>query len=324
MKRQAPSSKLSDRELSDMLKGMREDVAAPPAFRGRVLQRLAQEGLIAAAPAPVALPWGARVAAWVSLPRLGLLAGAACALALVLLPSTRTPQVAVAPVIDSAPAQAPAVVASAATARVRKLQPALAAKDQTYQGEPMVARAASVVIEKEDAPVSAESAPAQSETVAIGSAPAPRTSQALGLAAASASGSQAPSFGAASGAVGAGQITVAATDKPTVIVIEPTPTPMVKALAGDSEVRNNVVRASRGESALVIFRLQSAGAVHIDIHDRLGRPVAVLKDASLQPGTYQLRWAGASDQGGMAASGIYELRIQAPGYETRHKLMLVK
>jgi len=324
MKHQAPSSKLSDRELSDMLKGMREDVAAPPAFRGQLLQRLAKEGLIAAAPTPAALPLGARLAAWISLPRLGLLAGAACALALVLLPSARTPQMTVAPVPALVSDSAPVQVASAPATRAKSVKPAALAKEETFQSEPRLAQAAVAVAEREDASLNAASAPARSETLGTGSVPAPRTSQAMGLAASSASSSQVPSFSAGNGGAGQAPMAVAATDKPTVIVIEPTPTPMVKALAGDSEVRNNVVRASRGESALVIFRVQSAGKVYIDIHDRLGRPVAVLKDASLAPGTYQLRWAGVADEGGMAASGIYELRIQAPGYEARHKLMLVK
>ena len=78
-------SKLSDRELSSMLKSLREDVAAPPAFRQQVMQRLAKEGIIAPTPQPAQLSWLQRLAAQFSAPRLGLAAGAACALALVLL-----------------------------------------------------------------------------------------------------------------------------------------------------------------------------------------------------------------------------------------------
>jgi hypothetical protein len=112
--------------------------------------------------------------------------------------------------------------------------------------------------------------------------------------------------------------------KPTVIVVHPTPTPLAKALPGDSQVRNNVVRAARGEAALILFTVREAGRVRIDVHDRLGRLVAVLRDNELGAGEHSVRWSGAADEGFMAASGVYQVRIQAPGYEARHKVVLVK
>lgn len=106
--------------------------------------------------------------------------------------------------------------------------------------------------------------------------------------------------------------------------VTPTPAPLVQGLRGNSEVRNNVVRASRGEAAIILFKVSQPGRVHIDIHDRMGKAVALLKDESLDAGQYQLEWAGGADAGGMAPSGIYMVRIQTGSYEDRHKLMLVK
>jgi len=112
--------------------------------------------------------------------------------------------------------------------------------------------------------------------------------------------------------------------KPTVVIVEPSPTPMTQPLDGNSELRGNVVRASQGEAAVLIYRVLKAGRVHIELYDRLGRSVAVLRDAEQGPGVYDLRWAGGSDSGGLTASGIYVIQLQAPGYQVQHKLMLVK
>lgn len=331
MKRQAPSSKLSDRELRAMLQSLREDVAAPPAFRGQVLQRLAQQGLIAKAPSTAAPSLAQRFAAWINPARLGLLAGAACALALVLLPGLRAPRrsgsapsaAQAAPAAQAAAPQAaalqplPAAPAAKAMAASRRAVKAEAAEEQ-LQGEAVTADASPALV---------PAGPSQAEALAVGSAPAPASSKAMSVAGVQAPSGQAPQFGAAGAATAPSAspaMKAASANKPTIIVVKPSPTPLAKDLQGDSEVRNNVVRASRGESALVIFRVTQAGAVHIEIRDRLGRLVAVLKDEALQPGTYQLRWAGAADVGGLAASGIYQLSIQAPGYTAKHKLALVK
>lgn len=324
-------SKLSDRELSAMLKSLREDVAAPAQFRGQVLQRLAEKGIVPKAPAAAQPSWLQRFAAQFSAPRLGLAAGAACALALVLFNSP-TPSTVVEPVLSegAAPSAIPARAegqqkksqvashkrkaivdgAMVADAAVAPAAPAAAPQEQELKSEAVVVAEASVA---EDAP-------------AIGSAPAPQVSRAMALASAAPAGaSQAPQFSAGSGSAPvAPGAQAAGVSKPEIIVVVPSPTPMVKGLKGLSEVRNSLVRASRGEKAVVIVKVESPGNVRVEIHDRLGRPVAVLKDATLGVGIYSLPWAGTADEGGMAASGIYEVSIQAPGYSARHKIGLVK
>jgi hypothetical protein len=103
-----------------------------------------------------------------------------------------------------------------------------------------------------------------------------------------------------------------------------TPTPLTQPLRHNSEVRSNIIRASHGDSAQIIFNVGKAGPVSVVVYDRLGRSVAVLEDGSLEDGQYILNWSGAADEGGMAASGIYVVRIQTPSYVDMHKMMLVK
>jgi len=111
--------------------------------------------------------------------------------------------------------------------------------------------------------------------------------------------------------------------KPTVEVLTPV-VPAGKPRVADSEVRNNVIHASRNESAFILFNLHEAGLVRVVVYDRLGRTVAVLYDGGLGAGPQDLRWSGAADSGGMAASGIYEVRISGPGLQARHKILLAK
>lgn len=276
---------ISDRELSRVLAGLRENVAAPADFRAKLMQRLEREGVLASAPtAPVSAPgaW-ARLAAFFTPVRLGLAASAALALVLALR-FTPAPE-AVAPVPAAAVATSPAVVQAPVAAPRAKP----ASRGAILAGAPK-------------APATLEAYLGEPQTQAM--------PEAVGDQAAAAPGT-----------------TVQVSDvdpKPTVVVVEPSPTPMTQPLDGNSELRGNVVRASQGEAAVLIYRVLKAGRVHIELYDRLGRSVAVLRDAEQGPGVYDLRWAGGSDNGGLAASGIYVIQLQAPGYQVQHKLLLVK
>lgn len=282
-----PSRKnsLSDRQLSALLQGLREDVAAPADFRARVMRRLQAEGLVKG-PALPQVSWRTRVAALFS-PKLALGAGALAALALAYVAISTVPQGAqIAPAV---PAVAP-VVASAPSPK--------------SQPKAVIARA----------PKAAAPAPAP----VIAKAPAPMQQadvQGQG---------PAPAVQGRSDAVPAVSSVTVASLKPTVVVVE---TPIVahgKALEPGSEVRNNVVHASRGEAALIFVDLLEAGHVRVEVFDRLGHSVSVLYDGDLNAGPNSLRWSGAADKGGMAASGIYMVRITGPGLDGRHKVLLAR
>lgn len=264
---------LSDRQLRALLKGLREDVAAPPDFSRGVLQRLQAQGLISG-PAPLAGPsWAQRLGAWFSPARIGLGLSAAAALALVLL----NPQ---------AQAPAPQAVAPEPTAQAPQ-----AAKPSRKAARPVVVAQA--------APVQSLAAEVQSEA--------------------------APVQGRSDAAVSVAPVQAAdVSAKPTMVAFKPEPPADARPLVANSEVRNNVFRASRGEAALILFRVAQAGRVRVEIHDRLGRLVTVLADRDFGTGEHSLGWTGSADEGGTAASGIYQLRILAPGYTESHKVLLAK
>ncbi|HXC63125.1 MAG TPA: hypothetical protein VNZ67_02145, partial [bacterium] len=76
---------MSDRRLRALLKQLRETPAAPQDFRARVLDRLADDGLLRAGSAPKP-SLRARFGAWLRPAPLGLAACGALALALLLRP----------------------------------------------------------------------------------------------------------------------------------------------------------------------------------------------------------------------------------------------
>lgn len=282
-------AQLSDRQLRSLLKGLREDVAAPAGFRQGVLKRLQAEGLLASPPKAA---WQQRLSAWAWRPaRVGLALGGALALAFVWVGMDRPPARAVAqPQALTRPLPSHPGIAAAArkaeplrsVAQARALKPSVALK--AVHAAPVVASV--------EAPEAAASAPA------VGRSDASYLQESLQV-------------GSAEG-------------KPEVVLVKPTPTPLAKALGGASEVRNNVIRASQGQTALVLFKVRQSGHVRVEVIDRLGALVAVLQDGDMGVGEQTLRWSGASDQGGMAASGLYLIRISTPDYVANHKVLLIK
>jgi len=350
MKKLPPSkrARLDDAALKALLKGLREDVAAPPDFRARVLARLRRDGLLKDGPALAARPGLggllAGLAARISpAPGWGLALGGALALALVALfafprldgnlvqaPSAGAPG---AQALPSSPApSAGAVVASAS----RSSAPALAARP-AQGSQPFRRRQASP-----DRPALAGAAgparPSQGQSLAKveGSAQPGGGSSLQPVVAEKAEGlgSSVNQLPAVSNKVSGsdalqtdGGAAVHAADlgggtKPTEVVA--TPTPLSQPLAHNSEVRNNVVRVARGDSAQILFTVAQGGPVVVEVFNRLGRLVATLQNGALGPGQYSLSWNGAADDGGVAASGIYLVLVQTTTYVDKHKLALVK
>jgi hypothetical protein len=291
LKKQTRRSAISDRELSQQLAGLREDVAAPVEFRAQLMQRLRSEGLIAGQPAaaPAEAGFWTRVAAALTPARLGLAATGALALALILrsLPTT-TPQ-AQPEAAGLASVAVPAQAEAAVVAKAPKAKPARQAPVEVAKADPK-----------------AEGLP----EAFIGDL---QTLESV------------PAIGGSGAAASSSQVHSAALDpKPTVIVVEPSPTAVATPMQGNSELRGNVIRASEGGHALLIYRVQKLGRVHIEVFDRLGRSMGVLRDTEQGPGEYEIRWTGGVDAGGMAPSGIYVVQLETPGYNAQHKLLLVK
>jgi hypothetical protein len=73
------------------------------------------------------------------------------------------------------------------------------------------------------------------------------------------------------------------------------------------------------------FDLARSGVVHLRIYDVMGRLVRTLVDGPMQAGWERsVRWDGRSDAGFPAASGVYWLRLEAPGFAASHKLVLMR
>jgi hypothetical protein len=102
-----------------------------------------------------------------------------------------------------------------------------------------------------------------------------------------------------------------------------TPT-LAVPLSGRSQVRNNVVRASKGQTAQILFRLDSDSQVKVEVFSRLGARVAVLADKSFAAGVQELRWDGRDNNGVDQASGIYQVTIQTGTWTAAHKILLVR
>jgi flagellar hook assembly protein FlgD len=58
----------------------------------------------------------------------------------------------------------------------------------------------------------------------------------------------------------------------------------------------------------------SAGEVRLRIYDVAGRFVHTLVDGPVAAGEHALSWDGRGPGGARVASGIYFLRLEAPGY----------
>jgi hypothetical protein len=324
---QKKKDSISDRQLREALGSLRQDVAAPPDFRAKVLKRLAAEGLIQAAPKLTKASWLEQLRAWATPLRLSLAASAALAVALTLrfLPGSMAPAALPIQPQTQVAAASSARAASSALAQSGGAVPKGFKRLRGSQGsEVQVAQSSKPETLPEAIP---DKTQAVSESEATGSestAPSQSSSRS-NVSAPQLSSASLPSTGAGVPLPGGGSLSPAGADpKPTVVVLSPTPTPGDHPLQGNSELRGNVIRASRGEAALLLYRVDQPGHVRAEIFDRLGHSIAVLKDADQSPGVYQLPWAGQSENGTLAPSGIMVLDLQAPGYHAQHKLLLVK
>lgn len=77
-------------------------------------------------------------------------------------------------------------------------------------------------------------------------------------------------------------------------------------------------------STRISFDLPAAGQARLSIHALSGRLVKELVNARLAAGAHQAQWDGRNDQGRPQASGVYFLRLEAPGLMEREKLVLLK
>jgi hypothetical protein len=74
----------------------------------------------------------------------------------------------------------------------------------------------------------------------------------------------------------------------------------------------------------ITFRVATSGQAMLRIYDVSGRRVATLVDGSVTAGEHSLRWDGRNDAGRTVASGIYFMRLDAPGFMQVRQMTLIR
>jgi hypothetical protein len=72
------------------------------------------------------------------------------------------------------------------------------------------------------------------------------------------------------------------------------------------------------------YGLAVPGHVTLRVYDLAGRLVRTVVDAKRGAGGHTAMWDGRSDAGDRAASGVYFIRMEAPGYRASERLVLLK
>jgi hypothetical protein len=77
-------------------------------------------------------------------------------------------------------------------------------------------------------------------------------------------------------------------------------------------------------STTVEFGLPEAADVRLVVYDVMGRQIATLVDGPMQAGTHEAMWDGTVQNGSVAASGVYILRLQVGDQQTIHRITRVR
>lgn len=77
-------------------------------------------------------------------------------------------------------------------------------------------------------------------------------------------------------------------------------------------------------SASVAWSLPRAAVARLAVHDVAGRIVAVLEDGAFEAGAHESRWDGRDAGGGLAAPGVYFLRLTSGGEVLGQRLVRIR
>jgi DNA-binding beta-propeller fold protein YncE len=77
-------------------------------------------------------------------------------------------------------------------------------------------------------------------------------------------------------------------------------------------------------STTIVMRARTAGAASLQIFDARGRLVRTLLRGEVPAGEHRFVWNGLDESGQRVASGLYVLRLAAPGVTSNRKLLLAK
>ncbi len=74
----------------------------------------------------------------------------------------------------------------------------------------------------------------------------------------------------------------------------------------------------------VVYGAPQAGVVRVAVYSVAGREVKVLVDGPVGAGYHEVVWDGRDGSGSPMASGVYFIRMDAPGYQGSVKAVLLK
>jgi Zn-dependent metalloprotease len=87
---------------------------------------------------------------------------------------------------------------------------------------------------------------------------------------------------------------------------------------------NNVFNPARGQKTTVKYSTLAPGRITIKLYTVTGTYISTLLDADMPAGRGSLDWDGRNVSGSVVASGVYLLRIEAPGIHKTQKIAIIK
>jgi hypothetical protein len=77
-------------------------------------------------------------------------------------------------------------------------------------------------------------------------------------------------------------------------------------------------------TAVIRFTVAKPGKVGLKVYDTAGRVVRTLFDEIVAPGTFRVTWDGMSDDGTRVASGVFFYQLEAAGFRSARKILILR
>jgi hypothetical protein len=77
-------------------------------------------------------------------------------------------------------------------------------------------------------------------------------------------------------------------------------------------------------AATIRFSVGTAGMVTLKVFDVSGRIIRTLKDGRMDAGDYSVSWDGKNERGERVASGVFFYQLEAPGYKSAKKIVILQ
>lgn len=101
-------------------------------------------------------------------------------------------------------------------------------------------------------------------------------------------------------------------------------TARMKYTESRTRIRNNLINPTKGEKTTVEYKIEKDSAVEIIIYNVNGNLVRYEKTEAKSPGTYSFEWDGRDDNGTVAGSGVYSIKIKTSYYREDQRAVVLK